>query len=140
MLKAKKALKKNKTKVTLHVADIRKPIKRYFNKFDTVYLVGVLGMFNTKDIDTICNLASKYLKENGKILDIDWTECNLPKNKLNERVGYQWFENKNHSIVEIGNHINKSGYSILKKGIHHVKNPEKYEWGKIYFYLGEKLN
>ena len=139
VVRCKNALKEHGTKVSLLRDDIRKKQQSFTNHFDTVYAVGVLGMFKESDLHRLLKLVYSYLKPGGRLVDVDWTDCRLSEGKYRERESFKWYSKQGPSIERIGELlVEKNGFKILKHEIYNVQNPIEYGWGKIYAYVAEK--
>ena len=120
--------------------DILKKHEDYQNRFDSVYSMGVLGMFDQESTGKIFKILNSYLKVGGMLIDIDWTDTRLPLDKLKERKCYRWYSKDGPDMDDIGGIINDSGFKILKNEIHNVPHPNNYGWGKIYVFIAQKNN
>lgn len=138
VLKWKHFLSDHKVHVELHASDVKEEQKEFINRFDTIYAIGVLGMFNKEDTVRIFKLLNIYLKHGGILVDIDWTEPYLSEEKLKERESYEWYSTQGPSVKEIGTILKDSGFEITKHDIYSVPDPKSYSWGKIYGYVAQK--
>lgn len=138
VLKWKRFLRENNVQIELRVGSISEEQKDFINRFDTIYAVGVLGMFEKQDTINLFKLLNKYLKYNGRLVDIDWIDSRLPIEKLRERECYRWYSSRGPSIEEIGHIIENTGYCILKESVYEIVNPEEYGWGTIYGYVAQR--
>ncbi len=138
VVKAKKCLAKKEVKIKLISGNALKLKREFIGKFNSIYAIGVLGMFKEKDLTLLLKIISSYLKPNGVLLDIDWTDCKLSKEKYKERLSYGWYSKEGPSIKRIGELMVKLGLKIEKHKVYNVQDPEEYKWGKIYTYLAKK--
>lgn len=138
IIRNRKILENNHTKVSLLTADIRKEQKEFINYFDAVYAIGVLGMFQEEDITKLFKLIYSYLKPGGKLIDIDWTDERLSKEKLKERESYGWYSTQGPDIARVGELMKIVRFKIKKHSVYTVADPVAYSWGKIYGYVAEK--
>ncbi len=138
LLRVKKLAEQNSTKVTLITGDILKKRPEWNEQFDTVYAVGVLGMFEREKLQKLLKTIYSYLKPQGNSLDVDWTDCQLSKEKLKERESFDWYSKKGPSITEIGELMKQTGFKITHHEVYEVPNKEEYFWGKIYGYVANK--
>ena len=136
--KCKKLLLDSKTKIQLYKGDITQLKKSFVNRFDAVYAIGVLGMFKENDTIQVFNNIRSYLKPNGILLDIDWTDCRLSANKLKERERFGWYNKNGAGIEKIGVLLENDNFKIIKHKIYKVPNAAEYGWGIIYGYLAKK--
>ncbi len=136
--KWKMFLKHHFVRMELRCGSILKEQPEYANQFDTIYAMGVLGMFSRSETTSVFKYLNTYLKSGGLLIDIDWTDCHLPSDKLRERKNYRWYSQNDLSINEIGNIIEDTGHHILKEEIYTVTNPETYGWGTIYGFIAQK--
>ena len=137
--KCKNFLRDRRTKIELFVDNIKEEKKEFIDRFDTIYAIGVLGMFNEEDTIRVFKNIQNYLKPGGRILDIDWTDSRLPKDKLRERESFEWYSKHGPSISRLGELFEQAGFKILRHEVYDVPDPETYNWGKIYGYLGERI-
>ena len=138
LIKSKNILKNKRVKVKLMVGDITKFNKEFIGKFDCVYAMGVIGMFEKTKLKKLLKIIYSYLKKGGLFLDIDWADSQLSPEKYNERLNYGWYSKKGPTIKKIGKLIEGSSFKILKHKVYYVKNRKDYGWGKIYGYLALK--
>ena len=138
LLRCKRLLKEHGIKISLSVEDIREKQEKFVNRFNTVYAIGVLGMFKESDFGKLIRHAYSYLQPGGRFIDVDWTDCRLPEGKYKERESYEWYSKQGPSIEEISELIKANGFEILKDGLYKVSNPTEYGWGEIYAYVAEK--
>jgi len=137
--KCKRFLRNHHTNVELFVDNIKEEKKEFLGRFDTVYAIGVLGMFTEEDTIKVFENIRNYLKPGGRILDIDWTDSRLPNEKLKERESFEWYSKQGPSISRLGELLEQAGFKLIKHEAYDVPDPEAYSWGKIYGYLGEKI-
>lgn len=137
--KFKKLLQNHHTNVELFVDNIKEVKKEFLNRFDTIYAIGVLGMFTEENTIKIFQNIWSYLKPGGKILDVDWTDCRLPEDKLRERENLEWYSKQGPNIGRLGELLEQNSFKIIRHEVYNVPRPETYGWGKIYGYLGEKI-
>lgn len=138
LLQAKQFLKKHHVKSELIVGNILKPRKAFQNRFDAVYAMGVIGMFRERQIKGLLKLIHGYLKPNGIFLDIDWTDCQLSKEKYKEREGYEWYSRQGPTIKRLAELFNEAEFRTIKQCAHHVPDKQAYGWGKIYGIAAKK--
>ena len=138
LLKWKRFLNEQNVDIGLIINDIKEERGGFVRRFDAIYAIGVLGMFSEEDTSKIFNLLNSYLKKDGKLIDIDWTEPYLPKEKLEERKNYEWYSKQGPSIQRIGNIMKEAGFEILKHEVYNVPDPKSYSWEKIYAYVAKK--
>jgi cyclopropane fatty-acyl-phospholipid synthase-like methyltransferase len=137
MLRRRAVLKEHGIGVSLIHGDIRKKREGFQGHFDTVYLSGVLGMFQKTELSELLVLVHSYLKPGGRIVDIDWTDCRLSPEKYAERESFDWYSKKGPDVEEIGKMMTVAGFTVLRHDTYTVTNPEDYGWGTIYGYLSE---
>ncbi len=138
VLRCKRVLEEHKTKISLSIGDIRERQEKFLNRFNTVYAIGVLGMFKEDKLNKLLKLAYSYLKTGGRLIDVDWTDCRLPKEKYEERENYEWYSKQGPGIQRIGELMRNNGFKTVKQGIYIVRDPMEYGWGKIYAFVAEK--
>ena len=138
VLRCKNVLMEHGTKVQLSVGDIRDKQTSFVNHFDTVYAIGVLGMFRESKLNRLLKLAYSYLRPGGRLIDIDWTDCRLSEEKYRERESFEWYSKQGPNIEKIGELLQENRFKILKDEIYNVQNSVEYGWGEIYAYVAEK--
>ncbi len=138
ILKSKRVLENKKIKVKLIVGDILKLKREFINQFDTVYAIGVVGMFRENKLKKLLNLIYLYLNPSGLFLDVDWTECQLSDEKYKERQNFEWYSKDGPTIKKIGKLIVQTNFKIAKHLVYNVPNKKEYLWGKIYGFLAKK--
>jgi len=138
LLRSKQFLSRNKVKTRLVVGNILKPRKEFVGKFDAIYAMGVVGMLEERRLKNLLKLIHGYLRPNGIFLDVDWTDCQLSREKYKERQGYEWYSKEGPSIKRIGSLIKRAKFRIIEHGTYDVPNKKEYAWGKIYGYLAQK--
>jgi SAM-dependent methyltransferase len=136
--KWKQFLEEHGTSIGLKNGNIKEKQPGFLNHFDAVYAVGVLGMFSHEETGKIFELLYSYLKPEGILVDVDWTDPYLSEKKLKERESFEWYSKRGPSVQEIGNLFEKSGFLIKKFEEYTVPNPQEYKWGKIYGYVLKK--
>lgn len=136
--RCKDFLNSRKTEVVLLVGNILEKREDFVGRFDAIYAMGVIGMFEERELKDLLLIIVSYLKPNGTFLDIDWTECRLSEDSLEERKKLNWYDTRGPSISEVGMLLQESGLSIKRHDVHSVANPREYCWGKIYGYLCHK--
>jgi len=125
--------------VELKNASIKEKQDEWVGRFDAIYAVGVLGMFDKEETRTLFGYLHSYLKKGGVLVDVDWTEPYLSEKKLKERKSYEWYSKNGPNIGEIGKLLERSGFEIAEHDAYAVPDPKKYLWGKIYAYIAVKL-
>ncbi len=138
LLRCKNFLDAHQVEVSLIVDDIRKERKEFIGRFDTVYASGVLGMFKKDELSELLRLIHSYLKPGGRLIDVDWTDCQLPQDKYIERESFEWYSTQGPGVEEIGILMTGAGFTILKYDVFTPADPQEYGWGKIYGYVAEK--
>ena len=139
VLKWKNFLADSGVKTEVLVRDVKAVSPDFIGRFDTIYAIGVLGMFDRDDTIKVFKNLNQYLKPGGRVLDLDWTDSRLPEEKLKERESFDWYSKRGPSVAEIGELFAETGFKILKHEVYNVPNPADYGWGKIYGYLAEKI-
>lgn len=130
-------LKSHGVKVDDFVWDIKDKRTEFINQFDTIYDMGVLGMFGKDELVNIFQLLSQYLKAGGRIVHIDWIDSRLTKDKLQERESFNRVK-KGPTIEVFGEIMEVCGFKILRHEVYTLTDPENYGRGKIYAYIAEK--
>ncbi len=131
LLKAKKRLEDNGTKITLLTGDIFKFNEEWINKFDAIVAIGVLSNFNEKQYLRLLDYFKKYLKKDGMFLDVGWRKPYLDKKELDKKLIYKfYFETEIPSQKFID--MIKNNFIVLDSGIHIVEDPKDYLWGELY--------
>ncbi|MHB8579154.1 MAG: methyltransferase domain-containing protein [Ignavibacteriaceae bacterium] len=138
ILKWKKFLNDNHVRFELYNENVLHDQKNFKYRFDIIYLIGVLGMFDTKMSRQLFKNLNSYLKPVGVLIDIDWTDTRLSDEKLQERKSYTWYSTEGPGIKMMGTIIKNSGFNITHNEIHYVANPKDYGWGKIYVFIANK--
>ncbi len=138
LLKSKKFVKSKKVKTELILGSIFDFRDDFVGRFDTIYAEGVMGMFSNYDFGRLLEYFYKYLKPKGRFIDIDWTDCLLPKEEYYKKHKYGFYVKRGRSIEEIRKLLNKAGFRMANYKLHIVKNPKEYEWGRIYGYMARK--
>lgn len=139
VLRWKRFLKSNNVRVELVVGNILDEQKNFIDRFDCIYAIGVLGMFEIEKTHRLFGLLNKYLKKKGIIVDIDWTEPYLTIEQLKEREYYRWFSVRGPKMEKIGSIMESEGFKIQKFASYKVINPQEYSWGRIYSYVVSKV-
>ncbi len=140
IIRSKEVLDKNHTNISLIVANIKEKQDTFINHFDTIYANGVLGMFQEDNFVNLLKLIHLYLKPGGVLIDVDWTDVRLTREKLQERESYEWYSTQGPSIQRINELLQKTGFTILKHEVYTVPDPISYNWGKIYGYVAKKID
>lgn len=117
--------------------DCRVEYPQFVSRFDTVYAVGLLGMFARADAQEILRHAKSYLKPGGRLLDVDWSDPRLSDAQMKERLAYAWYASEGLGISGVGELLAESGFDVLEYSVFTVPDPEAYEWGAIYAYLAQ---
>jgi len=138
LLKSKRILSQNKVRTRLIAGNVLKPKKEFIGKFDAIYAMGVIGMFEERRLKNLLKLIHDYLKPKGIFLDVDWTDCQLSEKKYKERQSYEWYSKEGPSIKKIGSLIKQANLKIIEHSVYDVPNKKEYLWGKIYGYLAQK--
>ncbi len=138
LLHRKKVAQEKKVNVQLIVGNILETKSEWINNFDVVYAVGVLGMFEKEKLQQLLKLIHSYLRPQGILLDVDWTDCQLSKEKLKERESFEWYSKQGPNIKQIGELLQEIGFNMIKQEVFDVPNKKEYSWGKIYGYLVKK--
>jgi hypothetical protein len=86
-------------------------------------------------LEQLLGSIHSYLKPKGILVDVDWTDCQLPPEKYKERESFNWYSRQGPGIREIGRMMQKAGFNILKHKVYNVPNKKEYLWGKIYGYV-----
>ena len=102
LTKARKVVENHGTSVSLVHGDVRKARREFVGQFDVLYAGAVLGMYEDHELKPLLRLLRTYLAPEGRIVDIDWTDCRLPCDLYNERLGYGWYSKAGPGIARIG--------------------------------------
>jgi cyclopropane fatty-acyl-phospholipid synthase-like methyltransferase len=135
--KARGFIKEKGIKVEALVGDVTKPNNDYMNRFDSIYGLGVFCAFEKAALGRVFSLFNSYLKPGGLLLDVDWTECMLSEKEKEKKKEYLFY-NGDQGIREMGELMEKAGFSIVKHEVYDVPDKAAYGWGKIYGYLARK--
>ncbi len=138
IIKAKKALEENGTKIELILHDIRIKKPELEGQFDSVFASGIIGNFNKTETRLVLQNLYSYLKPEGSFVMVSWGNDYLSEEKFNERNSYNWYQRHELRPEDYGNLIEESGFSIKKQEVYTVLNPREYEWGIIFAFVATK--
>jgi SAM-dependent methyltransferase len=138
LVRSRRLLNRAGTRIELMVHDVRSERDEFRSRFDAIYASGLFGMFNHYETAHILNLLFQYLERNGRLVVISWDDDRLSLEKFTERARYSWYQRNGAGLADIENLLKTIGFRMLERDVHHVSDPNDYEWGVIYRLVAQK--
>ena len=138
ILKAKKVLAGHGVNVQLLLHDIREYNATLRNRFNAVYVSGLIGSFDEVATRKIFRTLSAYLQPGGCLVIVSWADDFLSEAKLEERRRYHWYERHDLSPADVHTLLQVEGFEVRKSDAYRPHNPQEYEWGLIYGVVANK--
>jgi cyclopropane fatty-acyl-phospholipid synthase-like methyltransferase len=108
------------------------------NRFDAVYVLGLIGSFGEAATREIFRMLSAYLKAAACLVIVSWADDFLNEAKLEEWRRYHWYERRDLCPADIHTLLRAEGFEVRKSDAYRPHNPQEYDWGLIYNVVAKK--